>query len=178
MNPIQKMMPLRIPDRYRRNLLLPLRDKVVKALFRLKQIPKWVRDAILLSILSRFVTYASIFINWAFPAWANSKIDFFLCPDYKNPMYVTWWVYYFSEDLSWLLASYVFCKIASRISDCLFLVGVIFMGYHLFDILMYIWNFKQYSLIYVDIFWTILTLIWTVFKGYKLETIAKIRSLF
>jgi len=160
------------------NLLCNLRDKGANSIARLNKIPKWIRDVVFISIISRFVTYLSIFINWGFPTWANRKIDPFLCPGYHNPMYTTWWIYYFTQDLSWLLASYAFCKIASRVSNYLFLVGVIFFGYHLIDSIMYIWNFKQYSLLYIDIFWSMLLLIYTVFKGFKPETIARIKSLF
>ena len=93
-------------------------------------------------------------------------------------MVLVWWIKYLCNDIELFLISYAFCKITSKVSDYLFLVSAIFFIYHATDILMFIWNFKRYDLFYFDLMWVTLILVWSVFKGYKTETVARIKSLF
>lgn len=93
-------------------------------------------------------------------------------------LYATWWVKFLSDHVSRVLYGYIAAKISLRVSDYLFLVAAIFLGFRIFDLLLYFWNFCHDELIYIDLFWTALTLIWAVFKGFKKETICKIKSLF
>jgi len=166
-----------LPLRNRLRRLRVVRE-ITLSISRLKQVPKWIQHAVVILIAAIAQTYTAIIVNWLFPAWSNRQIDLFLCWWYHNKMYPTWYLYYISQDIEKLLITYAFAKVAANLSNYLFLVLVIILGYRIIDVLMLVWNFKRYELIYVDLFWTMLTLIWTVFKGYKPETISKIKSLF
>lgn len=164
----------------RRVHLLHLRGaKAVEAAkYRLGQVPTWIRNTVLLFVYARLINYTAIFVEWLTPAWGNHKVDLFLCPGFSCPMLFKWYVKYISVDLGWLIFSWACVKIAMRVSDYLFLVAAIFVGYHIIDVLMFVWNFQRYNLLYVDMMWTALIFIWTVFKGYRPETVAKVKSLF
>jgi hypothetical protein len=169
---------IRVPIHHR----LPLLRRVVltmrKNLTRLREIPKWVRETVVILCAARVVCYTAVLLYWLSPSLSLKKVDPFLCPGYHNPMVFVWWVKYLTNDIELFLISYAFCKIASKVSDYLFLVSAIFFVYHASDILMFIWNFKRYSLLYFDLMWVTLILVWSVFKGYKPETVARIKSLF
>lgn len=171
-----------VPAQRLRSRLVLLLDsnkrKINSTIGRIKEVPKWIKQAVIISIAARAVTFASVLVNWALPEWANKKIDPFWCPGYSHSMYAAWWVYYFSQNIAWLLASYVTCQISARISNYLFLVMLILLSYQIFDFVMYLWNFNKYILLYADMLWTAMALSWSVFKGYQPETIAKIKSLF
>lgn len=152
--------------------------RVRESLNRLRQIPIWIRHTVVIWIAADAVTYSAVFVNWACPVWANKEVDLFLCPGYHYTLYSTWYVKFLSEQISRLLYYYAGCKIAVKLSDYLFMVSVILFGFRIIDFLNFLWNFCHYDLLYIDIFWTMLTLIWTVFKGYKPETVAKVKSLF
>lgn len=154
------------------------RLRVPSSLLNLRQVPRWIRDTVVLSIAARAVTYAAVFMEWGWTTKAAKVIDWFWCPWYSNPMAMKWWIKYFSNDIELLLITYVVCKISAHVSNYLFLVAVIFFGYEIIDTILFLWNFKRYDVFYTDLFWTALTLIWSVFKGYTPETIAKIKSLF
>jgi len=152
--------------------------KMRKTLIRLREIPKWVRDTVVILCAARVVCYAAVLLYWISPSLSLKKVDPFLCPGYHNPMVLTWWIKYFCNDIELFLLSYAFCKISAQVSNYLFLVSVIFFGYHVLDCAMFLWNFKRYDLLYFDIMWTALALVWSVFVGYRPETVAKIKSLF
>lgn len=152
--------------------------RVRENLSRLRQVPIWIRDTVVIWIAADAVTYSAVFVNWAFPIWANKEVDLFLCPGYHYNLYATWYIKFLSEQISRVLYYYAACKLALRVSDYLFLVSVILFGFRLVDAFNFIWNFCHYELVYIDMFWTALTLIWTVFKGFKPETVCKIKSLF
>jgi hypothetical protein len=149
-----------------------------KSLMRLREIPKWVRETVVIMCAARVVCYTAVLFYWISPSLCVKKVDPFLCPGYHNPMVLVWWIKYLTNDVELFLISYAFCKISAKISNYLFLVSVIFFGYHVLDCLMFVWNFKRYDMLYFDVMWTVLLLVWSVFKGYKPETIAKIKSLF
>lgn len=168
---IQRRLPILALIR-RHRLRRPL------ALSRVGQAPKWVRETVLIMISARLITYWAIFLYRLYPVWSMVKVDPFLCPSYHNPMVRTWYIKYLCNEIELLLICYAFCKISSKVSNYLFLVSIIFLGYHMIDTLMFFWNFKRYDLFYLDLMWTVLLLIWSVFKGHKPETLSKIKSLF
>jgi hypothetical protein len=173
---ILRRIQAEIPRRHHRRpqVLLTMR----KSLIRLREIPKWVRETVIIMCAARVVCYAALLLYFFSPSLSVVKVDPFLCPGFHNPMVLVWWVKYLCNDIELLFISYAFCKISSKVSDYLFLVSVIFFAYHVTDVLMFIWNFKRYSLFYFDLMWATLLLVWSVFKGYRLETVAKIKSLF
>lgn len=152
--------------------------RVKETLNRLREVPIWIRHTVLIWIAADAVTYSAVFVNWTFPVLANKEVDLFLCPGYHYTLYSTWYIKFLSEQVSRLLYYYAGCKIANRLSDYLFLVSVIFFGFRIIDFVNFLWNFCHYDLLYVDVFFTLLTLIYTVFKGYKPETLARIKSIF
>ena len=149
-----------------------------EALRRLHRVNKEVRHTVFISIAARLVTYAAVCVEWIFPKWANKTVDPFLCPGFSCPMKAKWYIYYASQNVAWFLMCYVFCKVCLNYSNHLFLVSVIMLSYHILDAVLFVWNFNRYGIMQVDLMWTALALIWSVFKGYKPETIAKIKSLF
>lgn len=143
---------------------------------RLREVPKWIRQTVVIWVAAEAVLYSSLFVNVLFPTWSNTEVSMFIGEHYT--LYGTWWVKFLSDHVSRVLYGYVAARIALRVSDYLFLVASIFLVFRIFDFLLYFWNFCHDGLVYIDLFWTALTLILTVFKGYKPETIAKIKSLF
>lgn len=165
------------PDRAA--LLIRHLGKGIKtAFFKIRQAPKNIKTAVAIWVAGEAITYATLFVKWLPPAFISDKIDLFLCPWYHNPMHFKWWLYYLTEELA-KFSFWLGCvKAIVNYSDLLFLVSVIFLGMRILDVLMYLWNFKEYDLMYADLFYILLTLIWTVFKGYNPEKIAKVKSLF
>jgi hypothetical protein len=155
-----------------------LRPHLRPVLRRINEIPKWIKDTTILLCTARVIPYSAVLLYWAFPSWSLQKVDLFLSPSYHNSMVLTWWIKYLCNDIELLLIAYAFCKVCAQVSNYLFLVSVIFLGYHLLDVLMFLWNFKRYDLFYFDIMWTVIALVYSVFKGYRTETVAKIKSLF
>jgi|ERR1700748_9541 len=144
----------------------------------LRRLTRWIKEIVAISIAARLITYSAMFLSWVSKPLAERIVDPFLCPWYSNPMKLKWFIYYCSQDLAWVFSSYAFCKCAVRLSDYLFLVSIILLGYQLIDAFMLFWNFKQSNLIYLDLMWTVLAFISSVFKGYKPETVARVKSLF
>ena len=161
-----------------RAAIRPRLHRLRQGINRLRQVPRWVRETVVFMCGARLITYWAIFLYRLWPSWCLDKVDPFVCPGYHNPMVRVWYIKYLCNEIELILICYAFCKICAQVSNYLFLVSVIFLGYHLIDTAMFFWNFKRYDLFYWDLMWTSLTLIWSVFKGYKPETIAKIKCLF
>lgn len=162
----------------RTHLSRHLRKSLEKAQYRLGQVPKWINFTVAIFIASEAVLYAAVFVDWVFPKWANKQVDLFLCPNYSYLMYSTWYVKELSDRLSRVIFWYGCSRMASRLSDYFFLVSVVFLCFRIFDFIMFFWNFSHYTLIYLDMFYTALVMIWTIFKGYKPSTVARIKSIF
>ena len=162
----------------RRKIPQILADRYREARLLLRLIPRRVKIVVYIAIAARLVCYSSVLVQWLFPVWSGKIVDPFICPSYSNPMPSKWVIAYFCNDIESILLAYNFGRICVELSSYLFLVSIIFLTYHLIDGLMFWWNFKQYSALYVDMLWTALIFIWSVFKGYSPETIGKIRNLF
>jgi hypothetical protein len=175
----RQLILYRIRGQIRRHL--PLRLLVLtmrKNLTRLREIPRWIRETVVIMCAARVVCYTAALLYWLSPRLSLKKVDPFLLPSYHNPMVLVWYIKYLCNDIELLLISYAFCKISARVSNYLFLVSVIFFIYHVTDCLMFVWNFKRYDLLYFDLMWTTLAFVVSVFRGYRPETIARIKSLF
>jgi len=159
-------------------ILLQAKEAINQVYFKVQQVPKNIKQAVVIWVAGEAITYSTLFVKWLPDTFTSGKIDLFLCPWYHNPMHLKWWLYYLTEELAkfsfWLGTA----KAIVNYSDVLFLVSVIFLGMRIIDVVMYLWNFKEYDLIYADLFYMLITLLWAVFKGYDTKKIAKVKSLF
>lgn len=161
----------RVPEKIR---LLRLRLRLV--VVGVRKLPAWVRQSLALILLSRVVSYLSVWLYIAFPTWSNKIVDPFLFA--HQPMPICWLIKYSSDDIAWLLVSFVMCKMSAMISNFLFIVCVIMFGWQIIDATMFWVNFKRGHIVYLDMIWISLCMVYTAIKGYKPETIAKIKSIF
>src|ERR1700761_6364379 len=140
------------------------RKKIRGILSMFQSIPKWVRQTAIICIAARTITYSAIFCEWIAPNVANAVISPFICPGYSNPMPFKWIIKFSTDDIGWVLMSYAFCTVCSKISDYLFLVACVFLTYHILDVAFFWWNYRRYGALHVDIMLTVLVLIWSIFK--------------
>ena len=161
-----------------RQTLLRAREGIDCTALKIRQVPKNIKQAVVIWVAGEAITYTTLFVKWLPNAFNNRKIDLFLCPWYHNPMHFKWWLYYLTEEIAKWSVWIGWAKIVVHYSDFAFLICIIFLGLRTIDVLMYLWNFKEYDLVYVDIFYTMLALIWAAFNGHKPEKMAKIKSLF
>lgn len=88
-----------------------------------------------------------------------SHIHPFLSPYYTwyDPKGIDfyWWLKYVTTDLLFCIVFFVLAKVAAQYSFKLFLIGLIWFLYHVFDFVMLLWNFKTsywlYAVTYVAI---------------------------
>lgn len=160
------------------HLIRPPVRGIKEVILKIRQMPKNIQQAVVIWIVGEAITYTTLFVKWLPSSFTSQKIDLFLCQSYHNPMHFKWWLYYLTEELcKWLIWLGIVKSIVDY-SDFLFLVSIIFLGCRTIDIGMYLWNFKEYDLMYIDLFYIMLTLIWSVFKGQDSKQVAKIKSLF
>lgn len=165
------------PTRLRRHQIRTAsRLRYVK--YRVQQVPRWIVTTTLFWLLAELVTYSAVILYWLFKDWGDKVINPWWSPWYSNPMIRIWWIKFLSEHVSRLIYYYAACRVAVRIGDLLFLMAIIFLCFRIFDIWMFFWNFCRSELVYADAMFTLISIMWTVFKGYKPETVAKVKSLF
>lgn len=97
---------------------------------------------------------------------------------WSQPMPRCWFIRYLTDDLSWIMMCWSVCMIAKWVSDLIFLVSVIWLVWHVIDAVMFWVNYKHAPMIYIDLTWTSLVLIWSAMKGYSKKTIGRIKSIF
>jgi hypothetical protein len=141
-----------------------------------KSLPVWVRQCLILIIWSRVITYTSAWLYMLFPKWSNKIVDPFLFA--HQPMPICWLIKYSTDDVSWLIISYTMCKMSAMLSNFLFLVCVIVFGWQIIDAIMLWVNYKHGHLFYIDMIWVTLALIYSALKGYRPETLARVKSIF
>lgn len=141
-------------------------------------IPKIVRDCILLLIIGHGLTFISVIFYKIWPAWTEEKVDWFLSPFYRLKMEREWYFKMGADYLLNVITYYIMAKVAAKFSDSLFIVCVIFFGYHVVDCFFFFWNFNGQFYIYLDLFYTAIILIKYAVLPYKPEKFAKLRSLF
>ena len=167
----------RISAKIRRLRLRPLLEaKLLEILFRLKSLPKWGRRFVVISAGTRLISFAgswSYFIN---KQWAMKIVDPFLFS--SQPMPRCWLIKYATDDIAWIMMCWSICILAALVSDLIFLVALIWLGWHIIDAIMFWVNYKHSPMIYLDITWTSLIFMWTAIKGYSKETISRIKSIF
>lgn len=175
------------PNQMFRKMIQVLKPKMIrqgvirvmaKTLRPLPAVPAVVRSTILILVFSHLLTEASAICYEIWPQWSDRKIDPFLSPWYSNPMKIKWHIKFVCDDLCWIGTFYAFAKVAKQYSNFLFLTAIIFFCYHIMEVVMYFWNYKTSHYLYWDFLTTALLMIRGMFKPYKPETIAKIKSLF
>lgn len=157
-----------IRRRLRRLLLEPKRKR--------DRPPRWVSKCVLLLLLSRAVTYLSVVIYSAYPVWSNKIVNPFLFA--SQPMPMCWLIKYASEDVSWIMVSYAMCCISVKVSNLLFEVSAILLGWQIIDGAMFWINYKHSPSLYVELLWVIISMCYISFEWYTPERAAKIKSIF
>ena len=141
-------------------------------------VPAAIRNAVIILLASHFLTEMASICYAIWPKWSNQLVDPFISPWYSYRFELKWHIHYVCGDLCWVGTFYAFAKIAKQYSTYMFITAVIFFCYHVIEIIMYFWNYKTSHYVYWDLLFTSCALIKGMFKPYKPETIAKIKSLF
>lgn len=140
--------------------------------------PKLIKDCVSLIIIGHILTYASYFMHLVNRGWSLKKVDWFMSPFFSMKIERAWYLKFGGEHVLWVLTYYIAAKIALQFSDGLFIVCLIFFGYHVIDCFMFWWNYNTGFYMYVDLLWTCIILTKYAILPYKAEKWAKIKSLF
>jgi len=144
----------------------------------LARLPVILKKTILLLIIAHFLNEVSSIVTELWPHWSRKEVDFFIKPGFHALMPLNWWIKYLSDDIFNIITYYCLGVIAKHVGNILFLICVIFLSYHIIDFIMYFWDFKTSHYFYFDLFYTSFIFIKLSIKGYKPETVARIKSLF
>lgn len=137
-----------------------------------------IRDSIILIVAAHVLTFMAAILMHICPEWCKIKEDIFLSPWFNMKMERVWYVQFGGQGLSDLITYYVMAKIAVKFSDVLFVVCLIFFGYHLIDVIMFWYDFNGQFYIYLDLLWTAIALVRYAVHPYRPERLARIKSLF
>lgn len=146
----------------------------------LQNLPAPLRDSFFILLGAHLLTEAPSILTDLYPGWSRQIIDPFLKPGFHlaDPLPLNWYLKYMLDDVFIIMVFYCFAKICLMISTIFFVIALIYLGYHLLDLCMYFWDFKNTHVFYWDMLFTAMVLTKGAIKGYKPSTIAKIRSLF
>jgi hypothetical protein len=144
----------------------------------LRSLPVLLKRVILLLIGAHFICEVSSIITEIWPVQSRREINWFISPQFEAKMPMNWWLKYLSDDVFNVVIFYCLGMIAKHVSNVLFLVCVVFLSYHIIDLIMYLWNFKTGHYFYFDLLYTAIIFIKLAVNGYKPETLARIKSLF
>ena len=148
---------------------------------RLHHIPKTTKQCTSLLIIALAIVEIPSLLNDMFPTWAHqTRRDWFLWPgiQLQNDYQLVWMLTFSAADVQKLLLAYVAAKLAKQYSIFMFLVCALVFFYFILDTLMLWICFKLWHYVYFDIFITFIVILKGMVKGYKPETIARIKSLF
>lgn len=144
----------------------------------LRRTPKMVMDCIVLLIIGHTATFIAAITYRVWPQWSLEKGDWFLSPWFKMKMEHEWYLKLSGDYLLNIITYYLLAKIASKFSDSLFLIAVIFLGYHMIDLLMFYWDFNGGFYMYLDLLWTCVILIKYAVLPVSDEKMGRIKSFF
>lgn len=133
---------------------------------------------ILLLVIGHLLTEVSSLLYDIWPEWSDKCVYWFWSPWYHKQMERKWFIKMGADDLLWVITFYCFGKVAKEYSEYLFLAIFIMWCYHLVDAFFFWWDFKTTHYVYWDMLGTSIMAIKGIFKGYKKQTIARIRSIF
>lgn len=148
---------------------------------RLRHIPKTTKQCTALLIIALAIVEIPSLLNDMFPTWAHqTRRDWFLWPgvELQTDYQLVWMLSFSATDIQKLLIAYVAAKLAKQYSLFMFIVCALVVFYFLIDTIMLWVCFKLWHYVYFDIFITFIMLLKGLLKGYRVETIAKIKSLF
>jgi hypothetical protein len=155
--------------------------RILTTILRLHRAPLAVKQCFALTVIALCITEVPSLLNDVFPHWAQQeRKDWFLLPGFelKNPYQLVWLLKFSSEDIQKCLLVAMLAKVSKHFSIHLFLMFVILLAFCMIDASMLWINFKTWHLIYFDMVITAILLMRWIFKDYKPETIARIKSLF
>lgn len=112
------------------------------------------------------------------PKWSSLKADWFWSPYFKMELTHEWWLKFIGDYLLNIISYYILAKVAAKFSNVLFIICVIFFGYHCIDFIMFMWDYNGQLYIYLDLGYTSIILIKYAIFPYKEERFARIKSLF
>lgn len=147
-------------------------------LLAVRRAPRIVWDCIILLIVGHGVTFMAAIVYRIAPRWSMVEVNWFWCPDFNMKLSHEWWLKYLGDYLLNIITYYIMAKVAAKFSDALFIVSVIFFGYHLIDILMFMWDYGGQFYVFLDVLYTAIILIKYAVLPYRPEKFAKLRSLF
>lgn len=146
----------------------------------LRNLPAPLRDSFFILFGAHLMCEVPSVLTDLFPKWSIQVVDPFLRPGFhlSEPLPLNWYLKYMTDDLFIFVTYYCIAKICLMVSDLFFLVALIYLGYHLVDLFLYFWDFKNTHAIYWDLLFTTIVMFKGIAQGYKPNTVAKIRSLF
>lgn len=145
---------------------------------RLSHTPKMVMDCIVLLIIGHIATFIAAIVYKIWPQWSLEKSDWFLSPWFKMEMGHEWYLKLTGDYLLNVITYYLLAKIAAKFSESLFLIAVIFFGYHVIDLIMFYWDFNGGFYMYLDLLWTCIILIKYAVLPVSDEKMGRIKSFF
>lgn len=160
----------------RKLLMIPVRIR--EALLQIQSLDKVIKRCVVLLIVGHFLTEMSSIFSDIWPDLMSEERYWFWSPAYHKKWEIKWFIKNSCDDLLWVIVCYCFTMVAKKYSTYLFLVGFIFFCYHVMDFFMFWWDFKSSHYMYWDLLLTAIIMIRGVFKGYKPETLARIKSIF
>lgn len=149
-------------------------------ILRLPPAPRAVKQSLIILVTAYCLTETPSLLDILIKDWVEQTGNWFLLPGFhlKHDRQLVWMLKACTDDIFVSAWIYVAAKIAKHYSDALFLVFFICWAYSLVDGVMLWIDFKTSHYVYFDLLTTCIILAKGVFKGYKPETIAKVKSLF
>lgn len=145
---------------------------------RLLPLDRVVKQCLILVLAGLVIEEIPSLIADLFPTWSKKQIYWFLNPTFHYPTTGVWMLKYIANGIWDVMRAYIIAKLAKQYSLYLFLSMVIYVGYELVGLFMLFWDFKTTHIMFWDFLVTGIVLAKGIFKGYKPETIAKIKSIF
>lgn len=161
-----------------KRLMMTAADQIRPLPRNFRAIPKPIKDCFIILIGTHLLSEVPSLFCEINEKWACQKVNPFLKPGFNGEMELVWYLKFLFMEISDIATFYCFAKIAGFYSNTLFLILVVILGYHIVDLIMYVWDFKTNHYLFFDLLWTAMILIKSTLKPFKPETIARIKSLF
>lgn len=143
-----------------------------------RKMPKVSKQCFVLAIAGHALTYVPCILHKLYPIWIYENADWFLSPYFHYSRARYWYFKETADNILFIIVFLILAKVASKFSDILFVIFVVFLGYHIIDAMLYWLDFNSQFWLYADLFWTALVLIKSAMFPYKPEKFAKIKALF
>lgn len=139
-------------------------------------LPLWVKKIVALMLGSRIILYAWMLPHCICKKWCNKIVDPFLF--WHCPQKIYYIICNFSNDVGWVMLSWAMCIGMALLSDVLFIISVVLLGWNIADCVMFWVNYNHAPLLYIDFMWTALALIYGAIKRDDPVFFARIKSIF